>query len=187
MQALSGGAGGKCTNELCFHVSKAFTRESDEAGGDEVPPLRPAIPPGVKRYITKEGADRLRQQAHALLEEKRSLVSGGSPESLDTTARVRRIEAAIHRIEQALDSVMVAEPPADPGKVGFGASIRVRDQQGEEDSYQIVGPDEAEPGEGRITANSPLAHALMNARVGDTVRFKSPAGERELTILTLRY
>jgi transcription elongation factor GreB len=168
-------------------VSKAFTRESDEASGDEIAPLRPQVPPGVKRYITKEGADRLRQQATALLEEKRALVSGATGGGIDTTSRVRRIEAAVQRIQQALDSVIVAEPPADLGKVGFGASIRVRDQQGEEDTYQIVGPDEADPGQGRISSISPLAQALMNGRAGDTVRFKSPAGDQELTILAVRY
>ena len=168
-------------------MSKAFTRESDEASGDEVAPLRPLVPAGVKRYITKEGADRLREQANALLEEKRALVSGGGPEGIDTTARARRIEAAVQRLRDALDSVIVAEPPADLGKVGFGASIHVRDQQGEEDTYQIVGPDEADPTQGRISSISPLAQALINKRAGDTVRFKSPAGNQELMILSVRY
>jgi transcription elongation factor GreB len=174
-------------HELCLGVSKAFTRESDDASGDEIAPLRPAVPPGVKRYITKEGADRLRQQANALLEEKQALVSGGSPGGIDTTARVRRIDAAVQRIQQALDSVILAEPPADLGKVGFGASIRIRDHQGEEETYQIVGLDEADPSQGRISSISPLAQALMNSRAGDTVRFKSPAGDQELTILTVHY
>lgn len=168
-------------------MSKAFTRESDEASGDEITPLRPRVPPGVKRYITKEGADRLRQQANTLLEEKRALLTGEGVGSADTTSKVRRIEAAIHRIQQVLDSVIVAEPPADPGKVGFGASIRIRDQQGEEETYQIVGPDEAEPSQGRISSVSPVAQALMNSRAGDTVRFSSPAGEQELTILGVHY
>src|SRR5579859_6013545 len=132
-------------HELCLGVSKAFTRESDEASGDEIAPLRSHVPPGVTRYITRDGADRLRQGANALLEEKRTLVSGGSAGGIDTTARVRRIEAAIQRLEQVLDSVIIAEPPADSGKVGFGASVRIRDQQGEEETYQIVGPDEAGP------------------------------------------
>jgi transcription elongation factor GreB len=168
-------------------VSKAFTRESDEAIGDDIAPLRPHFPPGVKRSITKEGAARLREQANALLEEKRLLAGGGGARSPDTNDRVRRIDATVLRIQQVLDSVMVAEPPADPGKVGFGASIRIRDQEGEEETYQIVGPDEAEPQQGRISSISPMAQALMNGRAGDIVRFKSPAGEQELTILAVHY
>jgi transcription elongation factor GreB len=168
-------------------VSKAFTRESDEASGDEIVPLRPHTPAGAKRYITKQGADRLRQQANELLEEKRALLNRGNAGSTDTTARVRRIEAAIQRIQQVLDSVIVAEPPADPGKVGFGASVEVRDHAGEVETFQIVGPDEADPNQGRISSISPLARALVNRLPGETVRFSSPAGERQLTILAVLY
>ncbi|MGH7969674.1 MAG: GreA/GreB family elongation factor [Limisphaerales bacterium] len=63
----------------------------------------------------------------------------------------------------------------------------MRDKHGEEETYQIVGPDEAEPVEGRISSLSPLAQALVNSRAGDTVRFISPAGEQELTILAVRH
>ena len=172
---------------LCWGVSKAFTRESDDASGDEIAPLRSHVPPGVKRYITKAGADRFRQKATILMDEKRALLAGGSSGSADTTARVRQIDAAIQKIQRVMDSVMVAGPPSDADKVGFGASVRIRDNHGEEETYQIVGPDEAEPGEGRISSISPLAQALLNSRVGDTVRFSSPAGEQELTILAVGY
>ena len=82
---------------------------------------------------------------------------------------------------------MVAEPPADPSKVGFGASVRIQDQNGEVETYQVVGVDEAEPGEGRISSISPLAQALMNGRAGDTVHFTSPAGDQKVTILSVKY
>jgi transcription elongation factor GreB len=173
--------------ELWLGVSKAFTRESDEASGDEIAPPRPHLASGMKRYITRKGAERLRQQANDLLEEKHGLLNGASAGTTDTTTKVRQIDAAIQRIQQVLESVIVAEPPTDPGKVSFGASIRIRDQQGEEETYQIVGPDEAEPSQGRISSSSPLAQALMNRRAGDTVRFNSPAGHQELTILTVDY
>lgn len=164
-------------------VSKAFTRESDENAEDLV--LQPFTPAAGKRYITKEGAERLREQASALFEEKRALLNVG--EAGNDTARIRRLEANILKLQRILDSVMIAEPPADPSKVGFGASVRIRDQDGEEETYRIVGVDEAEPGEGRISSGSPLAQALMNSRTGDTVRFKSPAGEQQLTILGVAY
>ena len=141
----------------------------------------------AKRDITRQGAYRLRQQANALLEEKRALLNGADAANPDAPARVRRIEATIQRLQQTLDSVVVAEPPADSGKVNFGASVRIRDQHGEEEMYQIVGPDEAEPGQGRISAISPLAQALMNSKAGDTVRFKSPSGDQELTVLAVHY
>jgi len=172
---------------LCLGVSKAFTRESDEARTDEFIQPRPQTPPGGKRYITRQGADRLRQEAMVLLQEKRSVSRASSGGSGESTAKVRRIEAAIQRIEEALASAIVTDPSSDTGKAGFGASIRIRDQNGEEETYQIVGPDEAEPGQGRISSISPLARALMNSRPGETVRFKSPAGEQELAILSVQY
>ena len=121
------------------------------------------------------------------MDEKRALLTGDRSGNADIAARVRQIDAAIQRIQQVMDSVMIAGPPTEADKVGFGASVRIRDNHGEEETYQIVGPDEAEPGEGRISSISPLAQALLNSRAGDTVRFSSPAGERELTILAVGY
>jgi transcription elongation factor GreB len=170
-----------------FLVSKAFTRESDETDAEGIPSGRLQLPPGAKNYITKAGADRLRQSLNEFLEKRRVGANLGKSPDPDAKAELRRIDSAIRKLQSILDSVIVAEPPADSGKVGFGASVRIRYQHGEEETYQIVGSDEAEPGQGRISAISPLAQALMNSKVGDTVRFKSPAGDQELTVLAVHY
>jgi transcription elongation factor GreB len=86
-----------------------------------------------------------------------------------------------------MESAIVADPPADPGKVAFGACVRIQDYHGQELTYQIVGTEEADPGQGRISSVSPLARALMNKKAGDEVRFQSPAGDQEFTILNVRY
>ena len=112
-------------------------------------------------------------------------MSAGS--DVDTKANLRRVESEIQKLQLTLNLVIVAEPPADKDKIAFGASVRVRDSSGEEETYQIVGVDEAEPGEGRISASSPMARALMNRRAGETARFETPAGDQELTILTVHY
>ena len=168
-------------------VSKAFTRESDDPSGDEIAPLRPHAPSDAKRYITRGGADRLRQRANGLLAEKGALLKGPGSGSADAIGKIRRIEAALQRIQQTLNSVIIAEPPADSDKVGFGASVHIRYQNGEEETYEIVGPDEAEPDQSRISVISPLAQALVNSKAGDTVRFKSPAGDQELRVLAVHY
>jgi len=168
-------------------VSKAFTRESDDAGADEIAPVRPQLCAGAKNYITREGADRLTQRLHDLLEQKRVLASGSSETDVNVKAALRRIESAIQQLQSTLDSVIIAEGPAEKEKVAFGASVRIRDQHGEEDTYQIVGVDEADPTQGRISSISPLARALLSKRVGDRVRFQSPAGQQELTILDVHY
>lgn len=165
-------------------MSKAFTRESDDHAEE---PLLPSLSlPGTKRYVTPEGAERLRKQGAALLEQKRALASGG-PEAPADAAGLRRIEASLQKLQRILDSIVVVGPPADPGRIEFGATVRIRDQHGDEDTYQLVGVDEADPGAGRISSASPLAQALMNRRAGEVVRFQSPAGEQQLTVLSVTY
>jgi transcription elongation factor GreB len=165
-------------------VSKAFTRESDDERAGELEPAQFRPLPGTKHYITREGAGRLRQQLDDLLEKRRGL-GGNIP--ADANPEVRQLDLAIRRLQSILQSVTLAEPPSDLEKVGFGASVRIRDQDGVEEVYQIVGPDEADPGQGRISSSSPLAQALMNRSPGDKVRFQSPAGAQELVILSLHY
>jgi transcription elongation factor GreB len=168
-------------------VSKAFTRESDDdSGAEEIPSLRPHLPPGTRNYITREGADRLKQRLNDLLEKKQALASA-SAAGTDLEADQRKLESAIRRLQPILDSVVVAEIPADQEKIAFGAIVIVRHGNGEEGAYQIVGVEEAEPERGSISWISPLARALLSRRAGDKVRFQSPAGAEELTILTVRY
>jgi len=71
--------------------------------------------------------------------------------------------------------------------VFFSATVTVCDVDGEEATYQIVGIDEADARRGRISWISPLARALLKAREGDTVRFESPGGMREIDIVEIRY
>jgi len=72
-------------------------------------------------------------------------------------------------------------------QVFFSATVTVCDADGEEATYQIVGIDEADARRGRISWISPLARALLKAREGDTVRFESPGGTREIDIVEIRY
>ena len=169
-------------------MSKAFTRESDdESGAEEIPAFRPELPPGARNYITGEGADRLKRRLNDLLESKQSLATRSNEARIAFKTDQRKIESAIRRLQQTLDSVIVAEVPADQEKVAFGATVTVRDGTGEEEAYHIVGVEEADPEHGSISWIAPLARALLSRKAGDQVRFRSPAGDEELTILTVRY
>ena len=168
-------------------MSKAFTRESDEAGAEEVPYVPPQLPPGTRNYITRDGATRLKQRLDELLEKKRALAAGGAQAAASSEADRRRIESSIRKLQQVLDSVVVAGAPVDREKVVFGATVRVRRGNGDEDSYQIVGVEEADPENGRISWIAPLARAMLSRRAGDKVRFRSPAGDEELTVLAVHY
>jgi transcription elongation GreA/GreB family factor len=77
---------------------------------------------------------------------------------------------------------------ADQEKVGFGATVRIRRGDGEEELYRIVGVDEeADPDAGAISWLWPLARALLSRRAGERVRFRAAAGEEELVILGVGY
>ena len=153
-----------------------------EGGEEEVRSVRPQLPPGTPNHITRKGADGLRQRLNELLEAKH--YSGAGP---DAKVDQRPIESAIRKLQFILDSVVIAEIPADREKVAFGASVTIRHENGEEDEYQIVGVDEADPAAGRISWISPLARVLISRRVGDRVPFRSPARLEQLTILKVRY
>jgi len=162
-------------------------RESDDDPDDGIASVRPRSSRGTKNYITREGADRLRKGLNELLEQKRVLAGRGDEADPDTKTALRRLESAIQKLESTLDSVVIADPPADPNKIAFGAIVRIRDTHGDEETYQLVGFDEADPGQGRISSASPLARALLSRRAGEKVQFQSPAGSQELTILSVHY
>jgi transcription elongation factor GreB len=162
-------------------MSKAFTRESDESGDDEVPTFRPQLPPGTTNYITREGAERLRQRLNGLLETKEHLTSSSNQTGPD----LRKAETNIRALQQTLSSVVIAQPPPNPDKVAFGATVHIRDQHGNEETYRIIGVEEADPESGSISWLSPLARALLSRKVGDKVQFRTPAGMQDFTILAI--
>ena len=79
----------------------------------------------------------------------------------------------------------IGEQPQD--EVLFGATVTTEDERRTSTHFTIVGEDEADVGAGKVSWLSPLAKALIGARVGDSVRWRRPAGDVELKILTIRY
>ena len=114
--------------------------------------------------------------------EQAALVAAGSeplPEFADR--RVRYLQTRIPDLKVA------GQKPADPGRVYFGAEVEVAGPDGEEKRFRIVGPDETDAAQGRISIDSPLARALLNHEVGDVVLARLPAGPAEYEILSVRY
>jgi transcription elongation factor GreB len=160
-------------------MSKAFTRESDDS--QESPLVsRPVstLPPGVKNYLTRDGAERLRKELHDLMEIAAS----------EGKAKLASAEQRIALLQASLESAVVVEPPPLPwDRVRFGATVKVRERNGNETKYRIVGIDEMDVDRGWVSWRSPIATALLNARVGQRVRFRIPAGEEELEIVSIDY
>ena len=158
-------------------MSKAFTRESDDAPEERVlPPLRSLLPPGAKNYLTPAGARRLQSELETLLQER---TRASNPPSL---------EQRILRLQQGLESAVVVAPPPPPwDQVRFGATVTVRHANGERSQYRIVGADETDVDRGWVSWLSPIAKTLLNARLGERVQFRFPAGEEQLEIVGITY
>ena len=176
-------------------MSKAFTRESDDAP-DEPIPVRPgaALPPGAKNYLTPDGARRLQEELTRRLEvERPSLAEAVVRADAEETRRLQaqRLQALDQRVrwlQQCLQSAVVTAPPAvTEDRVRFGATVTVRERSGSLSSYRIVGVDETDIDRGWVSWVSPIARALLNTRRGQRVKFKFPSGEEELEIVEIRY
>jgi transcription elongation factor GreB len=103
--------------------------------------------------------------------------------------RLREIDRRIRFITKRLDGAVVVrqEEAGARDDVRFGALVEVVDENGKVGSYRIVGPDEADPSQGRVSFQSPLGRSLMKKRVGDVVTVQRPAGEIELEVRSIRY
>ncbi|MBI3413736.1 MAG: GreA/GreB family elongation factor [Verrucomicrobia bacterium] len=169
-------------------MSKAFTRESDDAADEPARARVPSpLPPGAKNYLTPGGAARLREELDRLIQTERPRVAQ-LPDETERKRRLQFMDERIHQLGQSLATAEVTPPPQTPdGVVRFGATVTVRERDGSESSYRIVGVDETDSDRDWVSWLSPIARALLGARVGQRVRFKFPAGEKELEIVSVAY
>lgn len=151
-------------------MSKAFTRESDDSEDTFSPPRAP-LPPGTQNYITPEGAARIQAELNRLLERKRSRPTEPSRSSED---------ARIQYLQSLVKSFVVMEPSGAEA-VRFGSTVRIT-QNGELETYRIVGVDEIDLERNHISWLSPLARALISRRVGEQIEFRAPSGVQKLLI-----
>ena len=161
----------------------------------------PAIPAGTKNYMTPEGQRRMKEELLHLIDVERPEVvkvvswaasNGDRSENGDYIygkRRLREIDRRIRFLTKRLDIAEVVDPSVHHGndQVFFGATVTYENQTGQEYTVTIVGIDELDPLNGKISWISPVARALTKAREGDTVMLKTPSGIDELTILEVSY
>ena len=170
-------------------MSKAFTRESDDLPERPTLPRLPSLlPPGVKNYLTPDGARSFQKELNRLVEIERPKLAAASSESSEQRHRLQTLDQRIQQLRQTLHlPEIVPAPPLPWDQVRFGAVVTVRDSRGEESRYRIVGAPEMDAERGWVSWLSPIAKALLNARIGQRVRFKFPSGEEQLEILGISY
>jgi transcription elongation factor GreB len=180
-------------------MSKAFVKETDDEA--DLPDEPPAIPAGVKNYMTPEGQRRMHDELRQLLRVERPKVvetvawaagNGDRSENGDYIygkRRLREIDRRIHFLSKRLESAEVVDPRHQKRRdqVFFGATVTYANGRGTEMTITIVGIDEADLDRGQVSWVSPIAKALMKAHQGDTVELRVPAGIEQIEVLAIRY
>lgn len=158
-------------------------------------------PPAPKKsaYITAEGFRLLEDELKALWTRRADVTQalseaaaeGDRSENAEYIYRkkeLREIDRRIRYLQKRLpDLHIVSERPSDPERVFFGAWVTLENDQGEEVTYRIVGPDEFDAARGWISMDSPMARALMKKAMDDEVAVATPGGEARYYIVDVRY
>lgn len=152
--------------------------------------------------LTKRGAEKLKEELHRLKHVERPAVinaiaearaQGDLSENAEYDAAKDKqgfIEGRIQEIEGKLAAAQIIDPAAldAEGRVVFGATVDLEEEEsGEAVTYQIVGEDEADLKEGRISVSSPIARAMIGRSVGDVAEVRAPGGIKRYEIVEVRY
>ena len=160
---------------------------------------RPPREQGSK-YITPEGARKLTEEVQYLWKVERPDVTdrvskaaaqgdrSENAEYIYGKKRLREIDSRIRFLTKRLDGITVVNRiPDDQDIVYFGAFVTLEDEEGEEVEYRIVGPDEFNVVDGKLSMDSPLGKAMLGKRVEDEIKFSSPKGVKVFYISKIRY
>lgn len=160
-------------------MSRAFVKED----GPDTEPL-PDLPVSPHpNFVTPRGLQALRDRLAATQAELQRLKARA--DRLDRLPE-KAAERHIRYLEARLASAIPVDPAAQPqGEVAFASRVTVADEAGSETVYEIVGEDEADAARNRIAPQSPLARALLGARVGDVVEWRRPAGTLALEVIAI--
>ncbi len=181
-------------------MSKAFTKESDDGDGDE-PGEPDSLPKHVKNYMTPAGFAALQAELRQLMNEERPKIveivawaasNGDRSENGDYLygkKRLREIDKRVRYLNKRLETAEVVDPAKQKAlqRVFFGATVTYAREDNSEHTVTLVGVDEADAVQGKISWISPVAKALLKARAGDTVEVKTPSGVETLEVLSVRY
>ena len=185
-------------------MSKAFVREAEDADDQadvDPPDEAPAIPRGVKNYMTPRGRQQLQDELRTLLRVERPKVvetvawaagNGDRSENGDYIygkRRLREIDRRIRFLSKRLETAEVVDPAQQKNRdqVFFGATVTYLGARGGETKITIVGIDEADLSRGQVSWISPIARALLKAQEGDVVELRAPSGCEEIEVLAIRY
>lgn len=155
------------------------------------PPKRPITPEGYAK-LDKELRDLWHVERPKIVQEVSEAAALGdrseNAEYIFGKKRMREIDRRVKYLSNLLERVTVVNPKDNAkDRVDFGATVTVEDEDGKTRTYQIVGEDEVDAKQGRISMKSPMGKALMNKKVGDDVLVERPRGDLEVLINDIVY
>jgi transcription elongation factor GreB len=182
-------------------LNKAFTKESDGDDADDGADAGPVLPKGTKNYITPDGFRRMQEELRTLMRVERPKVveivswaagNGDRSENGDYLygkKRLREIDRRARFLTKRLEIAEVVDAARQPNKdrVFFGATVTYAREDDSEHTVTILGVDEADINLGQVSWVSPIARALLKARVGDLVDVRTPQGIEQVEVLAIRY
>jgi transcription elongation factor GreB len=180
-------------------MSKAFTKETD--GEDEGPDEPDVLPANLKNYMTPTGFAILQEELRTLMREERPKIveivswaagNGDRSENGDYIygkKRLREIDRRVRYLNKRLETAEVVDPKQQQNleRVYFGATVTYVRADDSEHTVTLVGVDEADLTQGKISWISPVARALMKAQLGDTPELRTPAGVETIEVIAIRY
>jgi transcription elongation factor GreB len=165
-------------------MSRAFLNEDKfEQAGDEVVERLVSDDPN---YVTESGLLLLQQEFDRLKVLREQLIA--KKEDPFLAPQLAEVERDLRYFSSRLESAIVVDTSKHPqDEIRFGAVVNVEDEQGSAHEFTIVGEDEADIAQNKVSWASPLAKALIGHKIGETVVWKRPAGNTELEITAIRY
>ena len=164
-------------------MSRAFVKEPEGDQAESNLPERPQS--DHPNYMTQTGLDKMQSTVNAL-RQQRSLLK--KEDNLSAKTRVKVIEAELRYLEKRIQCAIPVDISKQISKeIRFGATVKLIDENDQEYIFSIVGEDEAEPNQGRISWVSPLARELVGKKTDDVVMWERPAGNLEMEILEFRF
>jgi transcription elongation factor GreB len=168
-------------------MSRAFVKEQDGDIPEEGLPERQIS--DHPNYVTPAGLRQLEAKVGELEEHRLALRAAAEAGDALAEEQLAYVDRDLRYFTKRLETAILVAPKGQPRRlVKFGAVVTVTQKQdGARRTFTIVGEDEADPDQGKISYVSPLADALLDARLGATVRWRRPKGDRDLTIEEIDY
>jgi transcription elongation factor GreB len=152
------------------------------------------------RYITPQGFRRIaeeheriwsRERPRIVAEVEAAAALGDRSENAEYQygkRKLRELDRRLRFLSLRMDELTVITPEPHPsGRAFFGAWVTVEDDDGEERTWRLVGPDEFDVARGLLSVDAPLGRALLGRGEGDSAVVHRPAGHAEVTVLRVRW